>query len=64
MRVFRKSSRKPTLLLKTKFPVNMKTKSIVVKVATILQEIAFTKLLIGFSIYDYFLLATLFVEYI
>jgi len=37
--------------LKTKFPVKINTKDMVVRDATILQEIAFAKLLIGFSIY-------------
>jgi len=51
MRGFSKSSENPIVPLKTKFPVKINTKNIVVKDATILHEIAFAKLLIGFSIY-------------
>jgi len=40
----------PTLPLITKLPVNINTKNTVVIVATILQENAFRRLLIGFSI--------------
>jgi hypothetical protein len=50
MRGFSASSERPIVPLKTKFPVNRNAKNIVVKDATILQEIAFAKLLIGFSI--------------
>jgi len=57
-----KSSRKPTLPLKTRFPVYTNTKSIVVKVATILQEIAFNRLLMGFSILYIPLLVPLLIE--
>jgi hypothetical protein len=51
MKDFRKSSENPMMPLKTKFPVKINTKNIVVREATILQEIAFAKLLIGFSIH-------------
>jgi hypothetical protein len=62
MRGFSASSERPIVPLKTKFPVNRNAKNIVVKDATILQEIAFAKLLIGFSIYQSPFLATLFIE--
>jgi hypothetical protein len=41
--------RAPTPTLITKFPVKMNTRSVVVKVATTLQDTAFGKLLIDFS---------------
>ena len=50
MRGFNTSSANPIVPLKTRFPVKINTKNIVVKDATILQETAFAKLLIGFSI--------------
>ena len=56
MRIFRKNSMKPTPPLKTKSPVNMNTKDVVAKVAITLKEIALTKLLLGFYIFQYTLL--------
>jgi hypothetical protein len=63
MRGFSKSSERPMVPLKTKFSVNTNAKNVVVKEASILQEIAFAKLLIGFSIYYSPFLATLFIEH-
>jgi len=51
MMVFVMSSVEPMLTLMTRFPVKMNAKSIVVKVATTRQEMAFIKLLMGFSIW-------------
>jgi hypothetical protein len=45
MKIFVRSSVKPTPPLTTKFPVKKNTRRIVVRVATILQEIAFRMLL-------------------
>jgi hypothetical protein len=49
MTIFSKNSEPPTPALITKSPVKMNTRSVVVKVATILQDIAFSRLLTGFS---------------
>jgi hypothetical protein len=51
MRGFSKSSENPMVPLKIKFLVKINAKNIVVKDATILQEIAFATLLMGLSIY-------------
>jgi hypothetical protein len=53
MIVFNTSSVIPTIVLKVKSLLKTNTKNIVVKVATILQEIAFIRLLRGFSISAY-----------
>lgn len=54
--VFVKNSARPTPPLITRFLVNANTRSIVVKVATILQEIAFAILLTCVSISKYLFL--------
>lgn len=53
MKIFVRSSVKPTPPLTTKSPVNTNTRRIVVRVATILQEIAFIMLLTCVSVCEH-----------
>jgi hypothetical protein len=62
MKVFSISSVIPTIVPKVKSLLNMNTKNIVVKVATILQETAFIRLLRGFSILTHTYLTMLLIK--